>query len=61
MGVQHFETQEDMDDAFEEIMEREEAKTRLRHEIEEMENEIESLKDELREKEEELKELEEEN
>ncbi len=65
MGTQVFDSQEEMDDAFEDLMTKEEDKSRLRRCIERQEDEIEHLeaqlstaRDELQDLNDELSELE---
>jgi chromosome segregation ATPase len=57
MGITHYESQEEMDDAFEDMMENEQEKARLREEIEHAEHEVESRHDDWVSANEELAEL----
>jgi hypothetical protein len=56
--IDFYETQEDMDDAFESMMEKEQDKARLREQIEEARGEVESRYEDLISAKEELADLE---
>lgn len=58
MSIEHYETQEDMDDSFEDMMGREEDKARLRQQIQDQYNEVEHCQERLDEAKEELADLE---
>lgn len=55
MGIKHYNSQEGLDDSFEDMMEHEEKKVRLQEEIVELEHKVDMAKEELKEAEERLK------